>query len=117
MGCFKEVFFFELLVRQHAILKLEEVAGLRVSELFWFVDFRPNSVQIALKDALDPRSVVSSSVEVSEHKKEFFAGFLIKKLQVHLKDHLKESIVGCTVPANVIGPHIDEQNISDCQCK
>lgn len=104
-------------MRQHAIFKLEEVAGLRISELIWFVDFRPNSVQIALKDALDPRSVVSYSVEVSEHEEEFLAGFLVKKLEVHLKDHLKESIVGRTVPANVIGPHIDEQDISDCQCK
>lgn len=56
-------------MRHHAVLELEEVTRLRVCELLWFVDLRPNLVQITLKDALDPSRVVTSVIKVPQDEK------------------------------------------------
>lgn len=100
---------------KHRKLKVEEVLGQLVLVLLWLVYLGPNVVNIDLDLFHNVLSIVSSIVEVSEHEHQLLSRLLAEKLEVALEDHFKQSVVGGTVPANVIGPHVDHQYVSDGQ--
>lgn len=64
----KELILLIDLVRQHGVLKVEEVGGLGVLELLGLVNLVPDVVHILVNDASDALEIVSSVIEVTQHE-------------------------------------------------
>ena len=75
-------------MRHHDELKLEEVAGLRISMLLRLVDFGPDLAHVLVDHSLDGLEW-HALIIISQHEEKLFGGGLVEQLQVHLEDHLK----------------------------
>ena len=40
---------------------------------------------------------------------------MIKQLKIDFKDDFEESVVGSTVSADIVSPHVNHKHVSDCQ--
>lgn len=97
-----ELLLHKYFVRDHEVLKLKELTGLRVFQVFWLVNFLPNLLDVSVKNTLDLFEIVPSVVKVPQHKQELFGGLLIEQLQIDLKDHSQQTIVGSLISTNIL---------------
>ena len=81
--------------------------------LLWYVHIAPYLIDIAINYLPYSLKVIPSVIEISQNEKQLFGGLLSKQFKVNLKDHFKQAVVGCPVPANIGGPHVDEEDICD----
>ena len=81
--------------------------------LLWYVHIAPYLIDIPINYLPYSLEVIPSVIEISQNEKQLFGGLLSKQFKVDLKDNLKQAVVGGPVPANIGGPHVDEEDICD----
>ena len=85
--------------------------------LIWLVDRVPDVVQASADGYLRLHLVVLVEVEVTNHKQQLLFAGLGEQFEVALENGFQNIVITSTVPANVRGPHVDEEHVRNDECE
>lgn len=104
-------------MRKHVEFEVEKVLGELVLIFVRFVYFSPNISNVDLYLVHNSFSIVAAVVEISKNKHQLFSTLLPEQLQVALKNDFEESVVRRTISADILCPHVDDEDVSNGQCQ